>query len=138
MTLFDFRSEPFTHNGRTHDVYRHGDGPCVLVVAEIPGITPEVIRFAEELPGAGLSVAMPSMFGVPGKEPTGLHTMRTIARACISSEFHAMARRDSSPATKWLRALARKLHDEHGGPASASSVCASPAGSASPCCSTTR
>jgi dienelactone hydrolase len=116
MALEDFRVETFTHNGITHDVYRRGEGPCVLVAAEIPGITPEVIRFAEELLGAGLSVAMPSMFGVPGREPTTVNTMTTIARACVSREFHSMATRDDQPATEWLRALARKLHADHGGP----------------------
>ena len=116
MALEDFRVESFTHNGITHDVYRRGEGPCVLVAAEIPGITPEVVRFSEELLDAGLSVAMPSMFGVPGKEPTPLHAIRTIARACISREFHSMATRDDQPATEWLRALARKLHADHGGP----------------------
>jgi dienelactone hydrolase len=116
MALSDFRIESFSHNGVTHDVYRQGDGPCVLVAAEIPGITPEVIRFAEELLGAGLSVAMPSMFGVPGKDPSTAHMLKTIAKACISKEFHAMAKRDDSPATEWLRALGRKLHADHGGP----------------------
>ena len=53
MALEDFRVESFTHNGITHDVYRRGEGPCVLVAAEIPGITPEVVRFSEELLDAG-------------------------------------------------------------------------------------
>ena len=116
MGLADFRIEPFSHQGITHDVYVAGDGPCVLVASEIPGITPEVIRFADDLLAAGFSVAMPSMFGVPGKEPTPGRITRTLARACISSEFHAMATRDNSKATEWLRGLARKLHASHGGP----------------------
>ena len=116
MALADFRIEPFSHGGITHDVYFAGDGPCVLVASEIPGITPEVIRFAEDLLAAGFSVAMPSMFGVPGKEPSVGRITRTLARACISAEFHAMATRDNSKATEWLRGLARKLHADHGGP----------------------
>ena len=116
MALEDYRVESFTHDGITHDVHRRGRGPCVLVAAEIPGITPEVVRFADDLVDAGLSVAMPSMFGVPGKAPTALHTLTTITRACISREFHALATRDDQPATKWLRALARTLHADHGGP----------------------
>jgi dienelactone hydrolase len=121
MALSDYRIESFTHAGRdgtpvTHDVYRRGDGPCVLVAAEIPGITPEVSRFADDLVDAGFSVAMPSMFGTPGRAPTTLLAIRTIARACISKEFHCMATRDDAPATEWLRALSRKLHEEHGGP----------------------
>jgi dienelactone hydrolase len=121
--LEGYRVESFTHDGITHDVYRRGDGPCVLVVAEIPGITPEVIRFAGELLDVGLSVAMPSMFGVPGKEPTTGHIIKTIARACVSREFHALATRDDQPATEWLRALARKLHTDHGGPERAADGC---------------
>ena len=116
MALSEYRIESFTHNGITHDVYRQGDGPCVLVAAEIPGITPEVIRFADELIAAGLSVAMPSMFGTPGRAPTNLLAFRTIVRACISREFHCLATRDDAPATEWLRGLARKLHADHGGP----------------------
>ena len=116
MALTNFSMEPFSHGGITHDVYSNGVGPCVLVAAEIPGITPEVIRFAEDLLVAGFSVAMPSMFGVPGSEPTAGRITRTLARACISAEFHAMATRDNSKATEWLRGLARKLHADHGGP----------------------
>ena len=40
----------------------------------------------------------------------------TILKACVSREFHVLATRDSSPATDWLRALARELHARHGGP----------------------
>lgn len=116
MALPDYRIEPFTHGGITHDVYRRGEGPCVLVAAEIPGITPEVTRFADDLVAAGLSVAMPSMFGTPGRAPTLPRSLATIARACVSREFHAMATRDDQPATEWLRALARSLHADHGGP----------------------
>ena len=116
MSLDEYRIESFTHVGVTHDVYQRGDGPCVLVAAEIPGITPEVIRFADDLVAEGFSVAMPSMFGTPGKDPSTGHALTTIAKACISKEFHAMATRDSMPATEWLRGLARHLHDDHGGP----------------------
>ncbi len=49
MALADFRIEPFSHGGIAHDVYLADDGPCVLVASEIPGITPEVVRFAEDL-----------------------------------------------------------------------------------------
>ena len=116
MPLSDYRIEPFTNEGRTHDVYRRGDGPCVLVAAEVPGITPKVTEFADRLVELGLSVAMPSMFGTPGKDSTMPRALRVILRCCIAREFHCLATRASAPATAWLRALARKLHAEHGGP----------------------
>lgn len=116
MPLDDYRIEPFTHDGITHDVYLRGEGPCVVVAAEIPGITSAVTAFADELVAVGLSVAMPSMFGTPGKRRTGGYALASVARSCISREFHVLATQDSSPATAWLRALARSMHDRHGGP----------------------
>ena len=38
----------------THPTYRKGTGPGVIVIHEIPGITPDVIAFAEEVVDAGL------------------------------------------------------------------------------------
>jgi len=127
MALDEYRIESFSHEGITHDVYHRGDGPCVLVAAEVPGITPKVTEFADRLVALGMSVAMPSMFGTPGAEGTMPRALRVIGRACVSREFHCLAKRDSAPATAWLRALARKLHqDPSAAPASALSGCASP------------
>ena len=116
MPLSDYRIQPFTHEGITHDVYHRGEGRSVLVAAEIPGITPTVVAFADRLVDRGLSVAMPSMFGTPGASATRRRQASTLLGACISREFHCMATRDSSPATDWLRALARDLHGRRGGP----------------------
>jgi len=116
MPLRDYTIESFTHDGITHDVYHRGSGPCVLVAPEIPGITPTVAAFADEVAAAGMSVAIASLFGTPGKPSTTGRAMWVMARACVSREFHVLARRDSSPGTDWLRALARHLHGRHGGP----------------------
>jgi len=116
MALNDYRIESFSHEGITHDVYHRGQGPCVLVAAEVPGITPKVTEFADRLIGLGMSVAMPSMFGTPGAESSLPRAIKVIAKACVSKEFHCLATNDSAPATAWLRALARKLHADHGGP----------------------
>lgn len=116
MALADYTAEPFTHAGITHDVLHRGEGPCVLVVAEIPGVTPEVVRFADDVLAAGFSIAMPSMFGTPGAPPTTVRALGQIVRNCVSREFHAMATRDDAPATEWLRGLARAMHARHGGP----------------------
>lgn len=106
----------FTADGVTRPTYRRGTGPGVVVVHEIPGITPPVQAFAEEVVDSGFTVVMPSLLGVPGR-PMGLRgvasAMRTI---CVSKEFATMARGTTSPVTSWLRALARELHEELGGP----------------------
>ncbi|MEM9519446.1 MAG: dienelactone hydrolase family protein [Actinomycetota bacterium] len=116
MPLDEYRIEPFSHGGYTHDVYHRGEGSCVLIAPEIPGITPSVAGFADRLVDAGFSVAIASLFGVPGRGKSNGAILSTIAKACVSREFHVLATQDSSPATEWLRALARDLHERHDGP----------------------
>jgi len=41
-----FTTRDFSHDGKTRTVYRRGQGPGVLIMHEIPGITPQVARFA--------------------------------------------------------------------------------------------
>ena len=83
---------------------------------EIPGITPPVARFANRVADAGFTVLLPHMFGDVGRPTTRPYALSQIARACISREFSVLAARASSPITDWLRALARDLHAELGGP----------------------
>ena len=48
----------FTAAGLTRDTYRRGSGPGVVVVHEIPGITPKVAQFANDVVDAGFTVVM--------------------------------------------------------------------------------
>lgn len=105
-----------TYDGVTRPVYRRGTGPGVVVIHEIPGVTPAVRAFAEEVVDAGFTVAMPSLFGTPGKAPSVPYLLGQVARACVSREFSTWALGRTSPATVWCRALARDLHEELGGP----------------------
>ncbi len=106
----------FTAAGITHATYRRGNGPGVVVVHEIPGITPLVAKFADEVVEAGFTVVMPSLLGTPGKEPGGAYIARSALRLCIAREFTKLALGQTSPVIAWLRALARNLHAEVGGP----------------------
>lgn len=115
-TLVGFTRFDFTNRGVTHSVYRAGSGPAVIVIAEIPGITPKVIAFAQRVADLGCTVYLPSLFGIPGREPDG-KAMRSAMRAiCVSREFTRFALRKASPVTVWLRALAKQAHEECGGP----------------------
>ena len=105
----------FTAAGITHDVYRRGTGPGVVVVHEIPGITPAVQRFADEVADAGYTVLLPSLVGTPGREVSGGYMASSMSKVCVSREFTNWALRRTSPVIGWLRALARNLHDEVGG-----------------------
>ena len=107
-----------THSdhGVTHDTYRKGAGPGVVIVHEMPGITPEVIGFAEEVVAAGYTVVMPNLFGEPEAPMTAATIAKVFPRICISNEFTKLARNETTPVTVWLRSLARALHEELGGP----------------------
>jgi dienelactone hydrolase len=88
----------------------------VIVVHEIPGITPKVAQFGDEVAAAGFTVVMPSLVGTPGKEPNAAYGARSMATVCVSREFTHWAVDSTSPVTAWLRALARAVHGEVGGP----------------------
>jgi dienelactone hydrolase len=115
-SLPGFTQTVFAHDGKERTVYRAGSGPAVIVLAEIPGITPRVIDFAERISGLGFTVVMPSLFGVPGRSPSNGRSLLTVLRVCVSREFTVFARGKNSPVTDWLRALARHEHVACGGP----------------------
>ena len=105
----------FTAATLTRDTYRKGSGPVVIVVHEIPGITPAVERFANDVVNAGFTVVMPNLVGTPGREVSGKYIASSMLKVCISKEFTNMALQKTSPIIAWLRALARSLHNEVGG-----------------------
>jgi dienelactone hydrolase len=107
--------DTFSAAGFTRDVYRKGTGPAVVVVHEIPGITPAVMRFADEVVAAGFTVVMPLLVGDVGRAPDGKYIASSMSKVCVSKEFTTMAMRKTSPIISWLRALAKQLHREIGG-----------------------
>jgi len=110
-----FDRTEFSHDDRTLPVWRRGEGPGVVVIHEVPGITPAVAAFGRRVADAGFTVAMPELFGTVGKG-YGANVVGQLLRACVSREFQVLAAHRSSPITDWLRALARALHEEIGGP----------------------
>lgn len=116
MPLEGWSKGSFTAATLTRDTYRKGSGPVVVVVHEIPGITPAVERFANDVVNAGFTVVMPDLVGTPGREVSGGYTISSMLKVCISREFTNMALNKTSPIIAWLRALARSLHQEVGGP----------------------
>jgi dienelactone hydrolase len=110
--------ERFTFDdGRwTRPVYRKGSGPAVIIIHEIPGLHPLVIRFADRVVAAGMTVYMPSLFGAPGREVSANYAIGTMLKTlCIRREFTAWATDRSSPIVDWLRALAKQAHKDCGG-----------------------
>lgn len=117
-SLADFLSRDIELEGQRKRVFVAGRGPAVIVMAEMPGISPEVARFARWVREAGFTVFMPVLFGDPGRPITSLtsfHGLGQIAKGCISREFHAFRADSSGPIAQWLRALARLALAEAGG-----------------------
>ncbi len=122
MGLLDTWTEG-THTdagGTEHPTYRKdpagGPGPGVIVIHEIPGLTPRVVEFGEEVVAAGFTVVMPVLFGTVGVPMSGPNVARALVQICTSSEFTKLATGQTTPVATWLRSLARDLHDELGGP----------------------
>lgn len=121
--LDSYTRETFSHDGKARDVFRRGEGPAVIVLAEMPGITPKVIGFADRVVALGCTAVLPHLFGTPGVDPNeggagrGTVTMlRSMIPACISREFTVLATGATSPVIDWLRALAAHEHERCGGP----------------------
>jgi len=121
--LDSYEKTQFTYDDKTRSVYRKGTGPAVIVIAEMPGITPKVVQFANRVVDIGCTAVLPHLFGVPGKDPyeggparAVPYMLSSMVPACISRDFTAFATGKTSPVIDWLRALARDEHDRCGGP----------------------
>lgn len=121
--LSRYERVPFTHDGKTRDVFRRGTGPAVIVMAEMPGITPKVIEFADRVVDLGCTAVLPHLFGRPGYdiEQAGSlavlgYGLASMVPACISREFATFGSGRTSPVVGWLRALAASEHERCGGP----------------------
>src|SRR5487761_2071650 len=116
MALEGFSRDTFTSSTRTrHDVYRIGSGPAVIIIHEVPGITPLVAAFARKVADRGMSAVLPDLFGTPGKSISTAYGVSSMARACISREFKVLATNETSPIIGYLRELAVHEHRRCGG-----------------------
>ena len=121
--LSDYEDSSFTHDGKTRTVFRKGTGPAVVVIAEMPGITPKVVEFADRVVAIGCTAVLPHLFGEPGRDPLSGGRARMIGYGlsslvptCVSREFTIFATGRTSPVVSWLRALAAHEHERCGGP----------------------
>ncbi len=121
--LSDFERTTFSHEGKERAVFRKGSGLAVIVMAEVPGITPKVAGFARRVADIGCTAVIPHLFGTPGKDPLAgsrldslVYGFSSIVPLCISREFTVWATNRTSPVIDWLRALAAAEHERCGGP----------------------
>jgi dienelactone hydrolase len=108
--LTGWTAAPFSAAGITHDVYRKGDGPGVVLIPELPGLHPGVLALGNHLVDNGFTVAAPSLFGTPGAPGARPGAIPVILRSCVAREFAAFATNADRPVAHFLRALARDLN----------------------------
>jgi dienelactone hydrolase len=121
--LADFAPVDLSFEGKTKRVWTAGTGPGVIIMHEMPGISPPVLRFARWVRDAGFAVWLPSLFGTDGATGTAEDGAAVFRRACMSAEFRALGAGVSSPVTTWLMALARHVRQTSGGGVGAIGMC---------------
>jgi dienelactone hydrolase len=110
--LTGWTAAPFTAAGYTHDVYRKGEGPGVVLIPEMPGLTPNVLALGNHLVDNGFTVASPSLYGTPGAAALRPGAVPVMLRGCVAKEFAAFATNADRPVAQYLRALARDLNEK--------------------------
>ena len=99
-----------------HPIYYQGEpeNPGVIILHELPGMTPEFINFAEGIRAEGYSVYLPLLFGKP--YTPGLDRVFNLFRGtfCLLKEFNSFAIGKDSSISVWLKALSQKVNQTHG------------------------
>ncbi|NOJ41048.1 dienelactone hydrolase family protein [Bradyrhizobium australiense] len=98
----------FPKVGPGHEIYTTGEGPNVVVLHELFGLTEPCLKLglnlAREIPAR---VHLPLLFG--RAKPSPLEQLKNGVGACISKEIHMLARNETSPIVVWCRALCDQL-----------------------------
>jgi dienelactone hydrolase len=121
--LTTYQRVHFEHDEMGHDLYRKGQGPAVIVITEQPGISPQVLGFADRVSVLGCTVVLPDLFGTAGRDPDAgslaaraRYIASSLLSVCVRREFSCLATGRSSPVVSWLRALGVYEHERCGGP----------------------
>lgn len=85
----------------SYPVYVRGNGKGVILMHELPGLTPECLEFADYLVKEGFRVYLPLFFD------------NLTVPFCLSKEFGTFAIGKSSPITDWLKKLCQHIHQEY-------------------------
>lgn len=111
MSMDDFTCRTFVRGDITHRIFSKGGGPDIVLMHELPGMTPPCIAFARELADKEFTVHLPLLFGEPGDDKS----IFFLPQLCISHEFRLFSTGGGSPIVSWLRALCNDLKEANGG-----------------------
>jgi dienelactone hydrolase len=101
----EYSVDRFRHGGRDYPIYRAGDGPPVLILHELLGLSDETLRLGRSLVAAGFRVVIPEF--LPGKG-SKLFMLPNFALICIRRQFKLWARNESGPFLDFARALCQE------------------------------
>jgi dienelactone hydrolase len=110
---FPKQDSPDAAKYKSRAVFWLGNGPGVVLMHELPGLTDYVMNFGRQIAANGYTVFIPVMFGKTF--PRGPERLANELGVCVNREFFLFARWKSSPITDWLRALCREIHRRCGG-----------------------
>src|SRR3546814_17298879 len=97
--LSDYTQTEFSHEGKTKPVYVRGHGSDVIVIHAIPGITPNVTRFADWVVVAGFWVYMPLLVCEAGRDVTNPYVVEAMTDFCIRHGIHVLSSNRTHPVT---------------------------------------
>jgi hypothetical protein len=69
-------------NGAKREIFRTGSGPAVIVIHEVPGITPLVAAFGHKVAERGMTAGLPNLFGTAGRPMSIPYALSSFVRVC--------------------------------------------------------
>lgn len=96
---------------RRHAVHVAGDGPPVVIIHELAGVSPMLLEFARRIRERGFATHLPVIIERRGG-PARL--LVAAFQVCVSAEFTKLARGKTSPIVGWLRSYGSTIHAETG------------------------
>ncbi len=87
------------YNNVEHKIYRTGNGPTVVLLHELPGLSCDDIGLACRIAARGFTVYAPLFFGQPGDNKT----VHNYLHQCIAASELSRKAWETSPAVLWVR-----------------------------------
>ena len=96
-----------------------GSGPAVILLHELPGMSPDDMQLARRIANQGFTVYLPLLFGEPGQN----NPISGYFQSCAYGEFECSRNSTSSPALKWLRTVRDQVINISGKPIGIIGMC---------------
>lgn len=103
---------PAVDTGGDFPIYRFGKGPQpVILLHELPGLTPGALDLARDLSGRGCTVYVPLLFGKPGQHSG----VKGLLQVCASPDWDLRSAEDAGKIREKLIRLTNRVTSGHKG-----------------------